>query len=147
MDQISISISHSIKKIPVHNHYLIVFITLNDENCCLICGKGPFVSLYHHYAHSPECETAAELFHKPATGPDNGQEEYDGVHQSPPSPADDFSLSLKRRAKMCHVQTLHFGEHTNIYDIDQKIDEENTSEIVEQDETNTIPVLNTTGIA
>ena len=47
---------------------------------------------------------------------------------------------------MCHVQTLHFGEHTNIYDIDQKEDEENTSEIVVQDEANTIPVLSTTGI-
>jgi hypothetical protein len=45
----------------------------------------------------------------------------------------------------CSNTTL--GEHTNIYDIDQKIDEENTSKIVEQDETNTIPVLNTTGIA
>ena len=55
---------------------------MNDDDCCLICGKGPFVSLNHHYAHSPECETAAELFCKPATAPDNGQEEYDGVHQS-----------------------------------------------------------------
>ena len=45
-----------------------------------------------------------------------------------------------------YVQTLHFGDHTNIYDIDQKEDEENTSETVVQDETNTIPVLSTTGI-
>ena len=119
---------------------------MNDDDCCLICGKGPFVSLHRHYAHSPECETAAELFRKPATGPDDGQEEYDGFHQSPPSAADDFSSSLKKRAKICHVQTLHFGDHTNIYDIDQKEDEENTSEIVVQDETNTIPVLSTTGI-
>ena len=113
---------------------------MNDDDCCLICGKGPFVSLHRHYAHSPECETAAELFRKPATGPDDGQEEYDGFHQSPPSPADDFSSSLKKRAEICHVQTLYFGDHTNIYDIDQKEDEENTSEIVVQDETNTIPV-------
>ena len=55
----------------------------------------PFVPLRCHYAQSPECETAAELFRKPATAPDNGQEEYDGVHPSPPSSADEFSLSLK----------------------------------------------------